>query len=302
MKLPDAPPKFYRALAISQVLAVVCWLAALYFQSTGKIAVWYDQQTTFTQLASHWRDPYVVPGFINPPWTVLLLLPFGLIPVPLAVLIQQCLYFGLLTAVIYKFTGGQVIRLGRFRFDRFAIVLIVLTSFFALDSGIELSLEWIVCIGLLVPAAYSGPLLLVKPQDALGVVVSYRWRDVLRTGILTLAVVLASFALWGEWITPYLDSLRRASYYKSYNLAPSAIIGWIPALAIGLLLMAIAFRRRDPVLCVLAWQFFVPYSTLYILMLPFAIAATRFPRVALLISVTMWILYGRIALLTFLGS
>ena len=94
--------------------------------------------------------------FANPPWTAALLAPFGLLPLELSALLQIGLYFAILTGVIYKFGGS------------FKTVLIVFTSFMALDSAIELNVEWLVALGLLVPAALSGPLLLVKPQIALG--------------------------------------------------------------------------------------------------------------------------------------
>jgi hypothetical protein len=294
--LAKAPPKFFRALLLAEIMAIVWWLVAIVAQNSNKVTIWFDQSRTFTQMFFNLRDPYVVPGFVNPPWTAIILSPFSLLPLPIATLIQTCLYFGLLTAVIFKFTGGRIIMLRRIRLDAFWITAIVLTSFIALDATLELNLEWIVCIGLLLPEAYTGPFLLVKPQDVLGILVSYKWRDLIRNGIVTLIVILAAFAIWGNWPLRYADALNRASYAKPYNIAPSAQIGWIPSVAIGVIAMGYAFRKRDPVLCALAWQCFVPYMTLYALLLPFALAVTRFPRYLLLISIAMWVIYGYVIL------
>src|SRR5712692_6600418 len=100
------PTTFNAALVISMVVAVAWWLIALLLRE-GQIApVWHDQATNFTQLGFHLADPYAVPGFVNPPWTAVLLAPLAIVPLPVATLIEICLYFGLLTAVIFRFGGG----------------------------------------------------------------------------------------------------------------------------------------------------------------------------------------------------
>jgi hypothetical protein len=71
------------------------------------IPVWTDQRDTFTQVAFHLPNPYVI-NFLNPPWMAVLLMPFALPVLPLAVLIQLYLYFAILTIVIFKFKGNMV--------------------------------------------------------------------------------------------------------------------------------------------------------------------------------------------------
>src|SRR5258708_25396373 len=94
------PTTFNAALVISMVVAVVWWLIALLLRE-GQIApVRHDQATNFTQLGFHLADPYSVAGFVNPPWTAVLLAPLALLPLPFATLIARCPDFGLLTAVI----------------------------------------------------------------------------------------------------------------------------------------------------------------------------------------------------------
>ncbi len=58
----------------------------------------------------------------------------------------------------------------------------------------------------------------------------------------------------------------------------------------------LAFRRRDIVPGVLAWQFFVPYTTFYGVMPAFALLATRWPLAALVISLATWVPYSQVLL------
>src|SRR5260370_38081003 len=76
------PTTFNAALVISIVVAVVWWLISLLLRE-GQIApVWHDQATNFTRLGFHLADPYSVPGFVNPPWTAVMLAPLPIIPLP----------------------------------------------------------------------------------------------------------------------------------------------------------------------------------------------------------------------------
>jgi hypothetical protein len=277
-----------QALIISQVLAFIAWLAALWFRASSPTPVWYDQQTTFTQLVHHIGDPYRVPGFVNPPWTAILLAPFGLLSLELSTLIQLCLYFAILTGVIFKFGGST------------RIVLLALTSFFALDAALELNIDWLVCLGLLVPPMLSGPFLLVKPQNAFGYWLSFKWRDFIRAAIVVNITLVISLVLWGAWPLQWWEAIQHNTLGRFYNLAPMGLLPVPVSITIGLALGVYAFRRRDPVLSILAGLFFVPYITLYALLPSFALFAVRFPRIALLISVVIWAVYGSFPLRYFL--
>jgi hypothetical protein len=277
--LTHSPP-FRDSLMLSQGLAIIWWAVSLWFQSLNLIPVWHDQRSTFTQLSAHLGDPYLVSGFVNPPWTGILLAPFGWLPLPLATLVQLCLYFAILTGVIFKFGGNR------------QTMLIALTSFVALDAALELNIDWLVCLGLLVPPAFSGPFLLIKPQNALGYWLSFKRRELVHTLLVVLVLLVISLLLWGFWPLQMLEAIRTNTLGRSYNLAPLALLPWPIAVAIGLSLSWVAFRRHDPVLSILAWLFFIPYITLYALLLPLALFAIRYPRVALLISVVAWLVYG----------
>jgi hypothetical protein len=288
------PAHLARALAISQVMALVWWGAAFAIrQADIGIPVWVDQARTFA-ITTNLLDPYTVPTFMYPPWAALFFYPNSLPPLPLSTLIQACFYFAILTLVIFKYGGGL------------KSVLITFTSFMALDSILQLNIEWMVCIGLLVPPAFSGPFLVIKPQVALGVWLSYSRRDLVRALIVLLSVILVSLLVWGAWPEQMLQAVRTytlgSKAYSQFNLAP---LHWLPvpvSILIGGVLAWRAFRRRDPVLSILAWIFFVPYLTFYGLPLAMGLTALRWPRFALLVSGLVWVIYGGTILLALLSA
>lgn len=283
-----------RLLVFSQIMAVLWWLAAIWARSLDAIPVWQDQETVFTQVGRHLLNPYAVNEFVNPPWAALPLTPFAYMPLSLAVLLQLGLTYGLLTLVIHRW-GGKTRE-----------TVLVLTSFLAFNAALELSVDWIVFLGLLVPPRWSGLLLAAKPQLALAVPVTYSRRDFVQSVIIGLAGLLLSFVIWGAWVEPMLAMLRsNGNLTHFFNIAPMRIMPPPIALAIGFFLLWRAFRRKDPALSVLAGLFFVPYITLYSLFLHAAALAVRWFRLALIISLAMWVIYGSvfvIGLLSFRAS
>src|SRR5262249_44799623 len=159
-------------------------------------------------------------------------------------------------------------------------------------SALELNVDWLVCLGLLLPPLLSGPFLLIKPQNAFGIWLTFSRKILIYSGLVLLGVIAVSLLLWQGWPLQALKAYQTIVAGQSYNLAPVAIISPLASLPVGAVLAWRAFKRRDPILAILAWLFFVPYIALYSLLLHFAVFAIRYPRIALIISVVMWIIYG----------
>ena len=273
------PSERAAALMISQLLAVIGWGITMQIRVQALAPAWIDQQNIFMPAARHVADPYQIGWYTNPPWAALMLAPFGLLPLPVATLLQICLYFAILTLVIFKSGGGL------------KAVLITLTSFVALDSAIELNIDWLVALGLLVPPTWSGPLLLVKPQVAPGYWLSFKPRQLIYSAGVLAAVLLVSLLVWPGWPQAMRDAAAPLTE-RSHNLAPMSVLPPVISLAIGAALAWRAIRRHDLVVGILAGLFFVPYIAFYSLLIPFALSAVRWPRITLLISVVMWVIYG----------
>src|SRR5579859_7832613 len=143
-------PELAKALLVSQVFAVAWWFIVYFLTVKLNYIAWLDQRTDFLTVFERWLTPYVNLRFVYVPWAVIPLIPFHFVPFYEATLIQTCLYFGLLTLVIFKFGGGM------------AAALLVFTSFIPLETVTELNIQWLTYLGLLVPPVLSGPLLLIR--------------------------------------------------------------------------------------------------------------------------------------------
>jgi hypothetical protein len=264
-----------QALIFSQIMAVIWWIVAQIMRDQGAI-VWYDQQHIFRRSVGFLLDPYSVGGFVHTPWIIPLLAPFSLFPLALSVLIQSGLYFALITAIIFKFKG-----------DRWAVIL-TLTSFIALNAVLELNVDWFVLIGLVIPVAWSGPFLLLKPQLALGYYLGVPPREWLKIGMVTAVVVAISILIWGFWFFEIAQRVPTLSIAQTFNIAPSKHFTPLISWPIGALIAWQAFRRQDPPLGVIAWFFFTPYIAPYSLVLLMAILAIRFRVVGVAVWIATW--------------
>jgi hypothetical protein len=133
----------------------------------------------------------------------------------------------------------------------------------------------------------------------LGYWLGLEWREWLRGGLIVLGVVAVSLLLWPGWIDGMVEAIRvntLGEWGSRINMAFSNLLPRPLAWAIGIGLGVLAVRRRDPVIGVFAWQFVVPYATLYGIMPAFALLAARWPRIALILSLTLWLLYGSVVI------
>jgi hypothetical protein len=281
------------ALIFAVGMAVFWWLVVvLVIRPAEVVPVWIDQTKVFTQVQHHLANPYEVQRFANVPWTPIFLLPFGGFSLSLAVLFQLIVYFVSLTLLIFRYGGNT------------RTVILTLTSFIALDNAIELNIEWITCIGLLVPAVLSGPFLLTKPQLALGVWLSFSRRQLIGALFVTAIVLVISGFIWPSWPEGMQQSVEKYiltdRYIGQFNLAPLSLMPIALSLMIGAALAWRGIKRRDPILSILAWIFFVPYIPFYSLLFYLAILGIRFVRLAWIIYLSMWIIYGGVILVVVL--
>lgn len=280
-KPPIPRPLERRALIAAVVLAVIAWMLAMWMR-TQPINVWTDQVEVFRPSVALFSNPYEIFAFVNPPWLLLLLTPFALLPLEVSVLVQTLCYFVLVTVIIYRFGGD------------FLAVLITLTSFVALDAVIEMNVDWFTLIGLLVPVEISPLFLLFKPQLALGYYFGVSWRKWPVIALVTLAAVALSSLIWPNWIFEIINRVETTSIQRFFNLAPSKLLPFSPFLSwiIGAALALWAFRRQDPPLGIIAWFFFTPYIALYSMVLLLGIVAIRWRFLAIAFSAAMWVAAG----------
>jgi hypothetical protein len=187
------------------------------------------------------RNPYAAgPGFYNPPWMLLLMAPFALIP--------RQLGFALWTVI------GVVCYALAFRRMGIAWPAAVILIFSPLAVGNLMfgNYDWLILLGATLPAAWGIWLAALKPQ--LGGVLALLWIwESARKGLRTFAIVVFPIA------TALLVSLL-----VGYRLPDSGTMAWSADLwpwgiPVGGVLAYLAFRRSDPVLALAAAPFLSPY-------------------------------------------
>ena len=270
---------------IAFVFALFWWGVGLWLRQTDlPFYIWGDQGWIFLKRTADVFHPYKTAGFFNVPWARVILLPFMTLPFDWGVFAQMAIYFIGLSAVVDKFSNEHASL-----FRKRITLLIALASPFALDTAIELNIDWMVVIGLLVPPAYSGPFLLIKPQAVIGYIASFAWMTLVRWIIVVLVVVLISLLIWGAW---FMDLIASAQFYPlgvAVNVAPMSIISPILSILIGSILLVIAFWRKSPTAGIWGGIFFMPYVASYSILLPFTLLVIRFPRVMAIFTVALWI-------------
>lgn len=276
-KLLNSEQKLRReAILIGAVVAVVWWVVALLLYTYSPVVlVWHDQIHIFRppELAT----PYGTGGFVHPVWVVVLTYPFRWLPLEMSTLVQALIYFIALALVIVKFGGNR------------RAILITLCSFISLDAVLQMNIDWLVILGMLLPAWASGPFVLAKPQIGLGYYFGLYPHDLLRAVLVMVIMGVVTLLIWGWWPSIILEKVGELSIGRFFNIAPLQYLSYL-SIVIGIILAGFAFRRKDVPLGVLAGLFFTPYISAYSLPLMLGMLAIRWQRLALIITVVYWFL------------
>lgn len=137
-------------------------------------------------------------------------------------------------------------------------------------------------------------LLLIKPQLALGLlIIIHPRRDIL---IILMGLLGASLLLWGAWGVHLLGATDQGNMQR-VNVAPMRLIPAPLSLVIGVALLIYAYHKNDMALVLIGWIFCTPYLAYYSAILPYAALLVRFPRLAKIIFICTWVIYGGLIIL-----
>jgi hypothetical protein len=185
--------------------------------------------------------------FYNAPWTLLPLIPFGVLPYRLGV---ACLFVANLAAFVY---------IGLRRSNRPLPVIALLCSLPVITCILFGQIDGFILLGLFMPRPLGLIFLGAKPQ--LGAAVALFWAiEAWRSGgwkktarlIAPVAVVyLVSFAIFGLWPLN-LDLANLIATEHNTSL-------WPGSLMIGLPLLVYALRQRNENFALMAAPFLAPY-------------------------------------------
>jgi hypothetical protein len=221
-------------------------------------------------------------GFFNPPWALLPIVPFAVLP-------------GRLGAA-----GVSV--LGMFAFIFIAIRLkaspvqtvAIMLSAPVMACLYDVNIDWMVALGLIMPAQFGLFFVLVKPQAGLGIAVFWLFQALYRGGIKeairtfapVTAAFLISFLLYGFY------PAHAVHVAWKWNLSL-----WPYAIPVGLILLFTAVRSRKINNAVVSSIFLAPYVSIQSYSIPlFGLLSKKYAVV--LYSVGTWVVFIVAALLT----
>jgi hypothetical protein len=183
----------------------------------------------------------------NPPWTLLPLIPFALLPYRIGV---GCLFVANFVAFIYVGwrLGGNLITIGA-----------LITSFPVAFSLLFGQVDALVYLGLVLPRSIGLFFIMSKPQIGIVVAIFWLveewkeggWKQTLRTFFPVFVAFLLSFIIYGTWP---LNILSHDLIHARHNTSL-----WPLSIPIGLPLLIYALRKRKQNFALLSGPFFSPY-------------------------------------------
>jgi len=233
---------------LKMALLMLC-LAALFI---GIVSVapygidWNRNLRPATRAFLRGENPYDIPEFLNPPWTLLLLAPFALLPEPLGRAALFVVSLALLAVVLKRYDATPLTA---------ALFLSTPMALSMLQVG---NLEAFVLFGLCLPLPFAALLLLVKPQVGLVPLAFMVWIHIRDAGwrrtfaalLPTTALLILSFVAYGNWPMQALTGLNNSGISSQI---------WPLGVPVGFLCAYTAFRERLPGLSLIASPLLSPH-------------------------------------------
>jgi hypothetical protein len=230
------------------IIAGISVLVIFSFIVSPFVPTGVDWSTVFRPAARemlYLRSPFSVPGFFNPPWAAIALIPFAVFPEQVGRVFL--IFTGLIAYayIAYKLGGG-----------RWAIIAIVLSPP-VMHNMLNGNIDWLALLGLVLPPQLGLFFITMKPQIGIAVIFfwlieSWRMGGYLQTikvfWPITLVTILSLF-LYGLWP---LRARVEVDLWWNASL-------WPMSLPVGLALLVTALRKRNIFYAMGASPCFSPY-------------------------------------------
>lgn len=225
---------------------------------------WYS----YMPMLSHWptifrpaiynifsfQTPYTDPLFYSPPWALIPLMPFALLP--------ERLGWALLASTTFFAFAYAAYKLGA----KWYLILAMLLLPQTLYNGLQVNVDWLVALGFLMPPKIGLLFIMMKPQLGLPLALFWLieawrdggWRKVSSTLWPISAAFLISFTFFGF----YLLGSNRLILLEGKTFWPFSI-------PFGFALLTLSIKNRKPGHAIASAPFVSPYIQGY--SLPFAL-------------------------------
>jgi hypothetical protein len=263
--------KFFRGF----VLIVIFIIISLSVAKALPYAVdWHGAYRPGTLLFLQGKSPYDASGYIYPPWTSLLLIPFAIFPESIGRGMLFSAYLFAIAYTAYKLGGGKI------------SIALILASPPVMHGLLNGTIDAFVILGVILPPWLGLFLLVIKPQLTIGYIIyllitTYKTGKISRVirvfGPVFLAYML-SLIVFGLWPLKFTDAV---------GLRQNASL-WPLSIPIGLVLLAASFRKDNLRLALAASPFMSPYVLLHSWISAFLALAPR-PLETAAAVIGMWL-------------
>ncbi len=188
-------------------------------------------------------NPYTSDAYFNPPWALIPIIPFALLPSRLG--------FALYASVSMWAIGYVAYRRGARKWMLAAYLAMPLTFY----NGLDVNVDWMVAVGYILPPVWGLPLVLIKPQLGIGVAFYWAVRTFKDGGIKSTVLTFTPAAiLFGLSIFMY------GNYFLKYErLIKSQEVLWFTSIPVAVVLLAFALRENKAGYAIAASPFLAPY-------------------------------------------
>jgi hypothetical protein len=194
---------------------------------------WQNTYRPATQAVLAGESPYTIDVYYAPPWAVLPLIPFAVLPEETGRAIL--LIIGFLAYLL------SALRLGA----KPPALVAFLLSPLVLHNLLNSNLDWLPLLGFTLPPQIGLFFVLVKPQVGIGVAIFWvveAWmtgglKNAIRISWPVVTVTLISFVIFGLWPLRFSDAIQ---LNKDFNASL-----WPLTLPLGMTLLVTAIRKKD---------------------------------------------------------
>jgi hypothetical protein len=220
-------------------------------------------------------SPYQFPLYNYPPWLTLIFTPFRFFSLRFSQSLNAFFAFFFISLLVVRSKGS------------FFSLLVTLTSFPFVALLGNASVDWVVAAGFVFPSISTVPLVSVKPQSGIFVILIWfkQASNKKRFVLLTFLFILATFLIWTYWPLKMWENIQALSLeHVNTSLFPWSI-------PLALLLLYFAWVNEDDLLAAGASLSMAPYFSPQSLIVSFAILSGRYPKIAALLSAFLWWFY-----------
>jgi hypothetical protein len=237
---------------------------------------WRDVFRPATLEALKGHSPYKIDGYFYPPWAVLPLIPFALLPeaVGRVLLIVVAL-------VAFAYTADKL------HASKIATIALLLSPL-VLHEVLNGNIDWLAVLGIILPPWLGLFFIVIKPQMAIGVIIFwlfFAWKEGgIKKVIKTFAPVTIAYGLsmivFGLW--PFAAVNRALVIWWNASL-------WPVSIPLGLTLLVTAIRKNDIRYAMGASPCLSPYVLFHSWVIVLLAIVTSTPEIVMAV-IGLWIL------------